>query len=218
MPGTRGAGLLEGFLAAQRSRMADRLVPPASRKGRILDIGCGTPPVFLIQTRFFEKYGLDKRSPSVPKPAGGMPGLTLIRHDFDENTRLPFEDSFFDVVSMLAVIEHIRPEKVVPLLRQILRILKPGGMFLLTSPAPWAAGLLRSMARLGLVSSVEIGDHKARYDGPAMVALLREAGFRGEGVRFGYFELFMNLWVSARKAPYPRSKSRGRITTFLMGP
>lgn len=57
---TRGYGLLESFLTRQRCRMANRLIPGEMKIGRILDIGCSAHPLFLLNTEFSEKYGLDK--------------------------------------------------------------------------------------------------------------------------------------------------------------
>jgi len=56
---TRGSGLLEGFLARQRSRQARTLIPPSSGNGRVLDIGCGSYPLFLVGSEFAEKFGLE---------------------------------------------------------------------------------------------------------------------------------------------------------------
>src|SRR5262249_50924979 len=59
---TRGTGKLEGFLAGRRARMADELIPERCREGRVLDIGHGSTPSFLIQTRFRERHGIDRLS------------------------------------------------------------------------------------------------------------------------------------------------------------
>src|SRR2546423_15607544 len=61
---TRGHGLLEGFLARQRVRRANSLIPESARAGRVLDIGCGTYPLFLLSTAFHERYGLDRSVPA----------------------------------------------------------------------------------------------------------------------------------------------------------
>ncbi len=47
---TRGYGLLERFLAKKRAKMANEIIPLALRTGRILDIGCGPFPYFLLNT------------------------------------------------------------------------------------------------------------------------------------------------------------------------
>ncbi|MBO0838498.1 MAG: hypothetical protein J2P28_23700, partial [Actinobacteria bacterium] len=59
---TRGHGLIEGFLALQRVRMANRLIPPAHREGNVLDIGHGAFPLFLNQIEARERHGIDRIS------------------------------------------------------------------------------------------------------------------------------------------------------------
>ncbi len=49
---TRGYGLLENYLNRRRCAVANRLIPSSLRKGRILDIGCGTFPSFPYSTSF----------------------------------------------------------------------------------------------------------------------------------------------------------------------
>jgi len=193
---TRGSGLLEGFLARQRVRVADRRIPAGHREGRVLDIGCGVFPFFLATTTFREKYGVDRFTLGEPGEAGD---IHLVRHDVEATDRLPFPDGFFDVVTMLAVFEHIDPARLGGTIREVQRILRPGGIYLLTTPASWTAGLLRLLAWAGLVSREEIEEHKDVYDHPKIVGILRVAGFDGGGIETGYFEGFANLWVTARK-------------------
>lgn len=57
---TRGYGLLERFLAKKRAQKANELIPQLYRKGRILDIGSGAYPFFLLTTSFSEKFGVDR--------------------------------------------------------------------------------------------------------------------------------------------------------------
>src|SRR5947207_9067695 len=85
---TRGDGFLEEFLARQRSRQANSLIPESARKGRVLDIGCGLHPLFLLTTRFAERFGLDR----VPSHDCKALGSTLNNHDI-ETKRLPFEEA-----------------------------------------------------------------------------------------------------------------------------
>jgi hypothetical protein len=67
------------------------------------------------------------------------------------------------------------------------------------SPAPRTEGLLRCLAALRLVSTMEIHDHKRAYGPAAIRALLIEAGFAAANIDSGYFELGMNVWARARK-------------------
>ncbi len=192
---TRGHGLLEGFLARQRARRADSLIPDDARTGRILDIGCGSYPAFLRNTQFAERYGLDR----VALTDVGGAGITLVEHDITDGTGLPFESSFFDVVTMLAVFEHIESSPLRSLLQEIRRVLRPGGIYVMTTPVRWTEGILKVMSRLALVSREEVGEHKAQYSHSEVIALLLDEGFDRSHIRHGTFELGMNLWVVAQR-------------------
>ncbi|NWF52281.1 MAG: class I SAM-dependent methyltransferase [Nitrospirae bacterium] len=196
---TRGYGLFEGFLAEQRSKMANRLILSTYRKGRILDIGCGIYPFFLLNTKFSEKYGIDKVREEIYLKRFLEQKIIFINYDIEKNCMMPFDNNYFDVVTMLAVIEHLESERVVKILREVHRILKPFGMFIVTTPASWTDRLLRLMARLRLVSPDEIKEHKYAYNHKSLFSILKEANFSPEKLSFGYFELFMNIWTTATK-------------------
>lgn len=191
---TRGSGALENFLAAQRVKAANALIPEGHRSGKVLDIGCGTHPFFLLNTEFLEKYGLDKVH------QGKEAHYEIEIKGFDiEGGAIPFPDGFFDVVTMLAVIEHIEPERCAALLKDIRRVLKPGGCCIITTPAFWTDGLLWFLSRIRLLSPEEIDEHKGSFSRQRLHALILEAGYPAEGIRTGYFEAFMNIWVRAMK-------------------
>ena len=196
---TRGYGLLEEFLAKQRAKMANRLIPFTYRKGRILDIGCGTYPFALLNIEFSKKYGIDKVVQDDYNKRFQHQEITLINYDIEKEGIIPFGSEYFDVVIMLAVFEHIEPKRLVKILRDIYRILRPGGMYIMTTPAPWTDKPLRFMSKLRLVSPVEIKEHKDAYSHSRISFILQEAGFSKEKLRFGYFEMFMNIWVTAIK-------------------
>ena len=192
---TRGYGRLERFLASQRVRIADRNIDPQQRLGRILDVGCGTYPFFLMNIDFREKHGLDKLVDGM-LPRGGD-GIILRNFDLEGEDTFPYADCYFDVVTMLAVIEHIE-------LHESFRVLKPGGSFVATVPAGWTDPLLRVLAKAGMVSSEEIEEHKDTYNYRKIRELLVASGFAGENIRCGYFEMFMNLWFAAVKTSTER--------------
>jgi ubiquinone/menaquinone biosynthesis C-methylase UbiE len=196
---TRGHGLLEGFLARQRSKMANKLIPEADRKGRILDIGSGSYPFFLLNTDFSEKYGLDRVIEEDYQRNFQDHEILLVNYDAEKADRLPFENDYFNTITMLAVFEHIEPERLVTILKDIYRVLKPGGTYILTTPSMWADGLLRCMAKLKMVSSVEIEEHKDVYTTKKISLILEQAHFSREKLRFGYFEMFLNIWAMATK-------------------
>ncbi len=191
---TRGYGLFENLLARLRARQANRLIPKHLRDGRILDIGCGSYPYFLAHTYFREKFAIDQMSPTVEHPE-----VQWFSLDVNREPHLPFEDHFFSVVTMLAVVEHLNPTSLTSLFREIYRTLIPGGVVLITTPASWADGLLHLLARLHLVSAAEINEHVYAYTLPLLGWYYGQAGFAMQKVRFGYFECFLNMWGVAEK-------------------
>jgi SAM-dependent methyltransferase len=172
------------------------LISEELRRGRILDIGCGSYPAFLVTTRFAERYGLDR----VTLSEVNEPGLRLVEHDIANAAALPFEDAFFEVVTMLAVFEHLETSTLSRLLVEIRRVLRPGGVYVMTTPTRWTEGLLKAMSSLRLVSHEEVGEHKAQYSRHEVASLLRAAGFDHSHIRHGTFELGMNLWAAAQKS------------------
>ncbi len=180
--------------------MANQLIPSHLREGRVLDIGCGSLPYFLLNTVFAEKCGLDKVVyEQLQTKLHQEYDIDVVDFDLEENMRLPFDDRSFDVVVMLAVFEHIEPPRLSGLISEIGRVLKNDGIYIITTPAPWTDVLLKVMAKSGLVSAVEIGEHKAAYTRKKIGTVLKESGFKPDSIHSGYFEVFMNIWVVARK-------------------
>ncbi len=202
---TRGSGLLELFLAKRRSAIARKLLNQSNLSNqsgtgkRILDLGCGRTAFFLSTagSGFKEKYALDR----LPLSTRAPPGIGIIFQQFDleEERKLPFKDDFFEAATLLAVAEHLRRERLVPLLKEIKRVLAPGGQVIVTTPCSWTSPLLSLMARLRLVSSEEIAEHRAGYTPKALSGCLAQAGFSPEAIKTGYFEFGLNSWVAATK-------------------
>lgn len=191
---TRGKGFLEPFLARQRAKIANRLIPEALRDGRILDIGCGSYPYFLSHTSFKEKFAIDQLPPA-------KEGSEIAWHTLDLNSTpsIPFKDGYFDVITMLAVAEHLNPASLVELYKEAYRVLRPNGRLVVTTPAARSDGLLKWMAKVGLVSAEEIDEHVFAYTLPLLGWYFGSAGFEMERVQFGNFELGFNMWAMAER-------------------
>ena len=191
---TRGSGLLEPLLARLRAQMADKLIPEGLRTGRVLDIGCGSYPYFLSHTYFKEKFAIDQLSK--PQTGGNINWFNL---DLNLKPHLPFDDQYFNAVTMLAVIEHLNPSSLILLFQEVHRTLNPGGLLIITTPAAWSNSLLQWMARMKLVSKEEIDEHVYAYTLPLLGWYFGKAGFEMRNVKFGYFELNLNLWATASR-------------------
>jgi len=194
---TRGRGLLEPLLARLRTQRANRLIPAELRQGRILDIGCGSYPYFLAHTAFAEKFAVDQLP--MPKETANRNRIEFFELNLNQRPSLPFDPVYFEVVTLLAVVEHLNPESMAALFKECYRVLKPGGMVVLSTPAAWSDGLLHLMAHLNLVSAEEIHEHAYAYTLPLIGWHFGQAGFEMHKVKFGYFEFMLNMWATARK-------------------
>ena len=189
---TRGHGLLEPLLARLRARRANALIPADLRRGRILDVGCGSMPYFLSHTFFAEKFAVDQL-----RPAAGTDSLSWHPLDLNVAPRLPFDDGYFSVVTMLAVAEHLDPAALESLFGECRRVLADRGRLIVTTPAARADRLLRFLARVGLVSREEIDEHKYAYTPGLLGWYFGRAGFEMGRIAIGSFELGLNLWATA---------------------
>lgn len=197
-PPTRGGGLLEGWLSRKRAAQANALVPGPLRAGAVLDIGCGSYPLFLASTRFGRRVGVDRHA-SQAISAPGTEGIELI--DFDMNTadRLPFDDATFQVATMLAVFEHLRTDRLINVLNEAGRVLVPGGVLVMTTPSNLAEPVLKVMKHLRLVSAEEIEEHEDHYTPAKVRAILAQTAMVAWPTRIGRFELGLNLWITVQK-------------------
>jgi len=196
---TRGFGLLEGFLARKRAEKAKALIPK-ERREVLIDIGCGAYPMFLVSLSDFRvKIGIDREvRPEVADALLGR-GIHLFRQDVEEDPTLRFVSESVDVVTLLAVLEHLHPQRARVLLEEVYRVLRPGGVVILTTPPPWTEYLLRILAKVRVVSPVEIEEHHYYYMPNTVRLLLVLSGFERENIETGYFELGMNFFVRATK-------------------
>jgi SAM-dependent methyltransferase len=104
----------------------------AGRTGEHLDLGFGDG-VFLTALADTSKLrctGADPHPPSVERLRAVAPALPVVR--LQVGCPLPFDDESFDSVSLLDVLEHCPDEA--ELLREVFRILRPGGLLVVSVP------------------------------------------------------------------------------------
>lgn len=93
--------------------------------GKVLDLGCGSRPYeAFFNGRVAKWVGADY-------PASGHPPATRV-DVFADAMLLPLADESFDTVLCTQVLEHV-PEPL-DLLREVWRVLRPGGHLVLTAP------------------------------------------------------------------------------------
>jgi ubiquinone/menaquinone biosynthesis C-methylase UbiE len=106
------------------------------KRGRFLDAGCGTGD-FLpdLAARGGDVYALDFASEMIDKARERMeqaaPG-SPIQFYVGDVTSLPFESNFFDAIIGVGLVEYLADLDAG--LREMHRVLKPGGIFIVTVP------------------------------------------------------------------------------------
>jgi len=105
--------------------------PPLAKTGRLLDIGCASGYYMAaMRDMGWETYGVEVDAEAA-EYAREHYGLD-VRTGMAESTLENFLDSYFDVVTMWHVLEHLFDPSLV--LTEVYRVLKPGGMLMLEMP------------------------------------------------------------------------------------
>ena len=144
------------------------------RKPRILDVGCGTGANLQMLSQFGAAEGVDVSSEALEFCRAR--GLTNVKQGAAET--LPHGDASFDLVTGLDVIEHLDDD--VAGLREMRRVLRPGGRALLFVPA--------FMFLWGVQD--DISHHRRRYDLRELKQKVNEAGLSVERVTYANITFF----------------------------
>jgi 2-polyprenyl-3-methyl-5-hydroxy-6-metoxy-1,4-benzoquinol methylase len=103
-------------------------------KIKILDYGCGDGKCFpfFLEAGFSEEniYGLEVSQIRVDRCRSIGWKNTFI----SISSKLPFENNFFDIVSLMEVIEHIPPKKSASCIEEIVRTTQSQGYVLIATP------------------------------------------------------------------------------------
>ena len=178
----------------------------------VLDIGCGWEARLLKEIEpFIERgVGVDFKAPDIKTSKlltfsyffEAKDSMDIGRGDTrtklsGKKCHLPFENESFEIVTLLSVLEHLNHP--FEMLLEIQRVLRPGGIALLTVPSHLAKPILEFLAyRLGVVSEAEIRDHK-RYYNKADIKALVEKTQNLKLEKHRYFQLGLNNFALLRK-------------------
>ena len=171
----------------------DKNIADDLRSGKILDIGCGNFPYFLSRIKFVKKIGVDKEFGDYK-----VDDIELIKFNFESGNLLPFEDKMFEVITILAVLEHMKSELACDVLKEARRVLKNNGELFITVPRDRGDKLLRLLSMFGFVSKVEIDEHVQLYNKSNLTNQLLSAGFKKGDIEIRSFEFGFNIFVKVR--------------------
>jgi SAM-dependent methyltransferase len=140
---------------------------------RILDLGCAAGAItHYLSELGAETVGVDAEPGAIAKAQELFPGLEFTVADV---AALPFEDASFDKAVAADLVEHLDESTFRGMLRELGRVLRPGGSFTLYTPNP--KHLIERLKARNLVLA-QNPTHIGLRDAPTLERLLQEEGFR----------------------------------------
>jgi len=134
---------------------------------RALDLGCG---LGLLERHLTELgapiFGADVAL--APLAAGRRAELRSVLY----GSSLPFASGAFDLVFMASVLHHVPPDRRPPVLREVRRVMRPGGLAVFFEHNPWNPGTR------WIVSRCEFDRDAVLVSPPQLGRSLRTAGLR----------------------------------------
>lgn len=165
------------------------LIPTAPNL-KILDFGCGTGDILhqVMQLNPNSRYfGIDVSSIALKKTRRRFPKAKF--YQVEDGDKIPLKSSSIDFILILDVIEHIyNTQRTV---KEIYRILKPGGKILVTTPYH---GFIKNLILISLFFEKYFdpaGAHIRYYSKKSLISQLKDVGF--SVIKFGYFGRFFPL-------------------------
>jgi SAM-dependent methyltransferase len=150
----------------------------------VLDIGTSTGTnLRMLRDLGFSNYcGLDSSDEAIRWCA--EKGLGQVRKG--DVCSMPFADSSFELVLATDIVEHVDDDA--KALREIRRVLKPGGRVIVTVPAFESLWGLQD----------DVAHHKRRYRKQQLLDLLRGAGLQSKESFYFNYLLFVPIWLARR--------------------
>jgi ubiquinone/menaquinone biosynthesis C-methylase UbiE len=94
---------------------------------KVLDVGCGPTSIIRLDKENFEGFDINERVVGLALAEGYK-----VKHG--DATNIPFEDNSFDVCHCSNVIEHLTPDEAQKMVKEMTRVIKPGGRIIIISP------------------------------------------------------------------------------------
>ena len=173
------------FLQRWRIRRASKFIP---RGARLLDIGCHQGEIFqILEPLEIHGIGIDPLAELTIQ----SDRFSVVRGWFPGD--LPAQEQPFDVITALAVVEHIRAEQISEFARACASLLVPGGRLILTVPSPRVDQILDVLTALKIADGMSLEQHQGIE--PAQVQkIFQPAGMdleKHEKFQFGLNNLFV---------------------------
>ena len=181
---------LDYYLQNVRIGKAVHFIKPGDS---ILDIGSGEAPLFLYLNNNgvkFKGVGFDPDVKEVIRAENYTIYNEMFPNDSIGGTR-------FNIITALAVLEHIPKEQLENFVENCYRHLAPGGLMVLTVPSKEVDFILKILISCRILHGMEVGQHYG-YDTGGTIPLFAAKGF--ELVKHRKFQFGLNnLFVFRKK-------------------
>lgn len=156
---------------SEAAKSIARALPETHAVGAVLDVGCGTAELLLaLQARSTALSGVDLRTDFLEIAKSRLPCADIRLANIEHG--LPFSDASFDTILFCDVIEHL--QRPVEALRELRRLLRPGGIVLLTTPN--SNSMVRKLTGRGWFA-LQDPSHLIFYTRFSLRHLMRKVGF-----------------------------------------
>lgn len=183
--------LLSGIIQKQRYAQIASYI-----RGDVLELGCGSGSYLLTNysSSIGSYCGVERSARQIERLRERHPGFAFFQLDLDRD---PLSlDQKFDCVMMIALIEHLFNQRFV--MDQIARVLKPGGIVVITTPTPFGNDLVHRLgAGIGLFAKSAVDDHIVIYNRLRFGILADETGLHLK--HHEYFQLRCNQMAILEK-------------------
>jgi ubiquinone/menaquinone biosynthesis C-methylase UbiE len=151
----------------------DRL---AGRTLSVLDVGCGVGNYHrLLAPTFGRLCGVDVSEACVETARRRNPSVSYETYDGE---RLPYADASFDLAFTICVLHHVPPQLGANFMREMRRVLRPGGMALVFEHNP------RNKLTMRAVNKCPFDEDAVPLKHEETKALMQAAGFQAVKSRF----------------------------------
>ncbi|MBX3519974.1 MAG: class I SAM-dependent methyltransferase [Xanthobacteraceae bacterium] len=159
------------FLQAKADLMREKIAAHfGMKKPDGLDLGCGVGAFHPYVRNYFARYcGVDISEKSIEQAKAARSDVEYAAHD---GAQIPHADSSFDFVSAICVMHHVPPAQWSSFMREMRRVIRPGGIVCVIEHNPW-----NPLTRLAV--------NRCEFDADAVLlragkteALMQETGLR----------------------------------------
>ncbi len=151
----------------------------------VLDLGAGVDTPYL---KFLKRNSVNVKEYIALEPR--------IKKGIRLKKKLPFKDSTFNLIVGFAFLEHV--DYPADIMREAVRVLKPGGKIIFTAPSPRSKFLLEILSKVGLISGREISEHKRYFNKESLFMMLEN--IKDVKPSHKYFELGLNNLLIIEKS------------------